>query len=133
MAQGEQEDQQLREKFNRLVDALEEYVRRIEGGDKNWVSLDRHWIGEVGQKQWWLPARVAQRYCHPTRPFDPTPDFSEQVFPRSLRVDEGDGSWTWSITMVLHVDYNLEVYIFYHNKSMSLAFASVELGNQHND
>lgn len=52
---------------------------------------DKTWVQQVGRAQLLLPAHVINEYCHPTRPFDPCPNFKDSlVLPRSRKIDEGE-------------------------------------------
>jgi len=49
------------------------------------------WVQQVGGAQRLLPAHVINEYCHPTRPFYPSPNFKDAVaLPRSRTIDEGE-------------------------------------------
>ena len=81
--------------FTPLLTAYQRYLNQWQGWReaRNWDAMERCWIKEVGGAQWDVPAHVAQEYCHPSRALHPTPSFTEDDFPRSLRTDEGDW-WT---------------------------------------
>jgi hypothetical protein len=45
--------------------------------------MDTAWM-VVGKAQRDVPAHIAQEYCRPDRSFSPTPQFTEDEFPRTL-------------------------------------------------
>jgi len=54
-----------------------------------WYSedgADDYWSGHVGPEQTALPVHVANEYCHPTRAFNPLPDFKDAQLPRTLQL-----------------------------------------------
>lgn len=74
--------------FSRLLDALQTYVDRYDGWHQevpiNWAAINHHWCKVVGMAQRYVPAHVAQQYCHPVRLGYPTPTFNEPTLERSL-------------------------------------------------
>lgn len=52
--------------------------------NRTWDERDRHFVQDVGEAQAKFPAHILQEYCHPTRSFDPTPQFNEAELPESL-------------------------------------------------
>ncbi len=48
-----------------------------------------------GKQSWWcsmlIPVHVINEYCHPNRPFDPCPDFTQSsALPRTRKIEEGE-------------------------------------------
>jgi serine/threonine protein kinase len=79
--------QQHGEYFNMqpLLDALQTYIDNCDPWPAD--QCRDHWIHKVGGAQRLLPMHVLQEYCHPNRPFDPTPTFTEEEFPRKAQLD----------------------------------------------
>lgn len=71
-----------------LITALQTYLDQWENW--NWTQRETHWCKVIGGEQRRLPVYMVNEYCHPTRPFDPCPDFKENKLPRSRRTDEGE-------------------------------------------
>lgn len=70
--------------FSPLLEALQEYNDKMD----QW-SLDerrKYFSTQVGKAQYYVPAHVAQHYCHPSVALYPIPDFKSKVFIRSLNV-----------------------------------------------
>jgi serine/threonine protein kinase len=56
-----------------------------------WNEGNIAWTKRIGGAQSLLPAHVVNEYCHPTRPFYPTPDFKNALhLPRSRAIEEGE-------------------------------------------
>jgi hypothetical protein len=72
--------------LSNLISAYEETLDAYES--KEYAEGDKIWLEKVGEAQRLLPAHVANEYCHPTRSFDPTPDFRDvkSFLPRSSYV-----------------------------------------------
>jgi serine/threonine protein kinase len=79
--------QQHGEYFNiqPLLDALQTYIDNY--GPWTLGQCRDYWMHKVGGAQRLLPMHVLQEYCHPKRPFDPTPTFTEEEFPRKSQLD----------------------------------------------
>ena len=71
--------------FTPLITAL----RRYHTGYNNWARADNKvamyhaWMA-VGIAQRDMPVHVVNEYCHPSRTFNPTPEFNEEYLPRSV-------------------------------------------------
>ena len=68
-----------------LITALKTYIDNY----KPWSGeqCKTHWIQQVGGAQLLLPAHVMNEYCHPTRSFDPCPNFEkDEDLPRTRKV-----------------------------------------------
>lgn len=77
--------------LQRLIDALQKYVDNYDP----WTGEQcrTHWIKQVGGAQLLVPMHVLNEYCHPTRSFDPTPDFAlTSELPRSRKSEIYDGN-----------------------------------------
>ena len=71
--------------WQNLLDAYEYYLdnySRLFKASK-WTELNNIWLTQIGGAQKLLPMHVLHEYCHPSRPFDPVPDFTGPL-PRSL-------------------------------------------------
>jgi hypothetical protein len=68
--------------FTRLIEALETYV----ANQPHWSveECKNYWTGMVGGEQRKATAALVAEYCHPNRPFYPTPNFDEVDLPRVL-------------------------------------------------
>jgi len=60
--------------WENLIQALNQYASEVHL-NKSYEVYSQIWIKQVGGAQLLLPAHVINEYCHPTRLFDPTPDF----------------------------------------------------------
>ena len=59
--------------------------------DKKFSEANTSWVQQVGGAQLLLPAHVINEYCHPTRSFDPCPNFKDSAaLPRTRKVNEGE-------------------------------------------
>ena len=75
--------------WQNLINALDEFIKLCK--QENWGAADKQWNGAVGNAQQQLPVHVVNQYCHPTRSFDPCPNFSDpKPLPRSRKTDVGD-------------------------------------------
>lgn len=74
--------------WENLIQALNKYVSEV-CANKRTSVYRQTWIKQVGGAQLLLPAHVINEYCHPTRPFHPTPDFSKP---------EPSGTWRTRMT-----------------------------------
>jgi hypothetical protein len=88
--------------FQRLINALETYIGMMSiayGYDED--HYKHHWIQTVGAAQLLLPMHALNEYCHPTRSFEPCPDFNQQIpllRSRKISLDEDHAdilSSTW--------------------------------------
>ena len=102
--------------FSPLITALQDYVDHVDGwyNTQNWAEMERQWCTVVGLAQRYVPAHVAQEYCHPTRSFHPTPKFNERGLERSLTFHNyrnGTDMLWWpkvgSSSSVLGVDFGI--------------------------
>ncbi len=78
--------------WENLIQALNQYVSEVRS-KKPYHVYSQTWIKQVGGAQLLLPAHVINEYCHPTRPFDPVPDFSKLEATgawRTRATDEGE-------------------------------------------
>lgn len=86
--------------WQNLIDALDQYISEVRGG-KSGDVYSRTWNQQVGGAQLLLPAHVINEYCHPTRSFDPPPDFTQSEPSDAWRcrtLDEGE----WFTTQYNH-------------------------------
>lgn len=75
--------------FSRLIEALQSYVDSFDGWGNELLPYEAQidlWCQVVGLEQRYVPAHVAQEYCHPTRSFNPTPTFNDPTLERSLSI-----------------------------------------------
>jgi serine/threonine protein kinase len=42
-------------------------------------QINKYWVQEIGGAQLMLPLHVLQEYCEPSRPFDPVPNFKDDI------------------------------------------------------
>ena len=81
--------------WDNLIVALKTYVDNYQ----SWTvkQCTTHWNQQVGGAQLLLPAHVVNQYCHPTRSFDPCPNYrSLDSLPRSRNVQVHSGAWFFS-------------------------------------
>jgi len=56
-----------------------------------WDEGNTAWAKQIGGAQLLLPAHFVNEYCHPKRPFYPTPNFKSALsLPRSRTIEEGE-------------------------------------------
>ncbi|MCH9743967.1 MAG: hypothetical protein K0U29_03445 [Gammaproteobacteria bacterium] len=77
-----------------LIGALKNYSSQYIAlsSDKKWDAVNSLWVYSVGGAQKKMVAHVAQEYCHPDRPLEPIPDFSQKPFKRQFKTYD-DGDW----------------------------------------
>ena len=76
--------------ISRLMEALDVYIKNY--GPWSGEQCQTHWCRQVGGAQLLLPMHVLNEYCHPSRPFDPTPSFVlTEELPRSRKSQVWDG------------------------------------------
>ncbi len=69
--------------LQRLMKALQTYIGMPWDDDKCYAQ----WVKQIGGSQLLLPVSVLNEYCHPTRPFEPCPDFSQEIdLPHSRKI-----------------------------------------------
>lgn len=79
--------------WQNLINALQGFINLCE--KKQWPEADRQWRQQVGGAQRFLPAHVINEYCHPTRHFNPCPNFTLTTpLPRNRKIDE-EGKRDW--------------------------------------
>lgn len=102
--------------FSPLITALQYYADHMDVwyDTQNWAEMQRWWCTVVGLAQRYVPAHVAQEYCHPARSFYPTPKFNERELERSLtfhNYSNGTDMLWWpkagSSSNVLGVDFGI--------------------------
>jgi len=78
--------------WENLIQALKQYVSEVRSNKPSSVYCQT-WVKHVGGAQLLLPAHVINEYCHPSRPFHPTPDFTKPEASgawRTRTIDEGE-------------------------------------------
>ncbi|EHL31502.1 hypothetical protein [Legionella drancourtii] len=65
-----------------IINALQTFVKYFNQWD--WHTKLKHWKQIIGMAEFYLPAHVAQHYCDPEVPFEPTPEFNSETFNRVL-------------------------------------------------
>lgn len=78
--------------WENLIQALNQYVSEVRS-NKPSSTYNQTWIKQVGGAQLLVPAHVVNEYCYPSRPFYPTPDFTQSAIAgvwRSCTTDEGE-------------------------------------------
>lgn len=79
--------------WENLIQALNQYVSEVRS-NKPYDTYKQTWVEKVGGAQLLLPAHVINEYCHPTRSFDPAPDFSKPEATGAWRIRATDeGEW----------------------------------------
>jgi hypothetical protein len=61
--------------LNKFINELDTFTRNWDSW--SWKQRGRHWVLQVGGAQRLLPTHVVNEYCHPTRSFQPTPNFTK--------------------------------------------------------
>jgi len=78
--------------WDKLTNALENCVQLW--NQSKWEQGNQHWVQQVGGAQLLLPAHVINEYCHPTRSFNPCPDFTKLEPNGTWRTRQTDkGEW----------------------------------------
>lgn len=104
--------------FSRLINALQVYVDNFDdwynSGPTNWEAIKHHWCKVVGLAQRYVPAHVAQQYCHPTHSFFTAPQLDEPTLKRSLTfynyITDREMKWWPGVTsssLVLGEDFGI--------------------------
>ena len=84
--------------WDKLTGALDTCIQLI--NQREWDEADACWVQQVGGAQLLLPAHVINEYCHPTRSFDPCPDFTKPEQSGAWRSREvGYNKEDWNIVI----------------------------------